>query len=126
MAQTGSIRRHRSIPDPKTYIFVETEKEASFFRLGSVANSVIVDYYSLNVISIYEQTHHINNNMSGENEGTNGNGAQVGTARVKQGLAQMLKGGVIVSCRSFFFLPCNRIMSFRNGSNLRIRIDFLR
>lgn len=32
--------------------------------------------------------------------GTNGNGngsAKVGTDRVKQGLAQMLKGGVIVS-----------------------------
>jgi hypothetical protein len=29
--------------------------------------------------------------------GTNGNGAQVGTLKVKQGLAQMLKGGVIVS-----------------------------
>ena len=33
---------------------------------------------------------------TGEN-GTNGNGARVGTSRVKQGLAQMLKGGVIVS-----------------------------
>jgi pyridoxal biosynthesis lyase PdxS len=32
--------------------------------------------------------------------GTNGD-AQVGTIRVKQGLAQMLKGGVIVS---FFFI----------------------
>jgi len=35
------------------------------------------------------------------NGGTNGNGgnggARVGTGRVKQGLAQMLKGGVIVS-----------------------------
>ncbi len=33
--------------------------------------------------------------------GTNGNGngnARVGTSTVKQGLAQMLKGGVIVSC----------------------------
>lgn len=28
---------------------------------------------------------------------TNGNGAAVGTVVVKQGLAQMLKGGVIVS-----------------------------
>lgn len=35
-------------------------------------------------------------NMTGSNG--NGNGAQVGTLRVKQGLAQMLKGGVIVSC----------------------------
>ena len=37
--------------------------------------------------------------MTGTNgNGSNGNGsAQVGTTRVKQGLAQMLKGGVIVS-----------------------------
>lgn len=35
--------------------------------------------------------------------GTNGNGgaAQIGTSRVKQGLAQMLKGGVIVSSSSY-------------------------
>ena len=32
--------------------------------------------------------------------GSNGNGTRVGTLRVKQGLAQMLKGGVIVSRRS--------------------------
>lgn len=30
------------------------------------------------------------------NGNSNGNGARVGTERVKQGLAQMLKGGVIV------------------------------
>jgi hypothetical protein len=39
--------------------------------------------------------------------GTNGNGngsARVGTDKVKQGLAQMLKGGVIVSF--FVFRPC--------------------
>ena len=37
--------------------------------------------------------------MAGTNgNGSNGNGgAQIGTTRVKQGLAQMLKGGVIVS-----------------------------
>jgi hypothetical protein len=36
--------------------------------------------------------------MTGSNgNGSNGNEAQVGTLRVKQGLAQMLKGGVIVS-----------------------------
>lgn len=34
--------------------------------------------------------------MTGTN-GTNGNGAKIGTEKVKQGLAQMLKGGVIVS-----------------------------
>ena len=34
--------------------------------------------------------------MTGTN-GSNGNGAKVGTDKVKQGLAQMLKGGVIVS-----------------------------
>ena len=34
--------------------------------------------------------------MAGSN-GSNGNGAKVGTDKVKQGLAQMLKGGVIVS-----------------------------
>lgn len=33
---------------------------------------------------------------NGSNGSSNG-GAQVGTIRVKQGLAQMLKGGVIVS-----------------------------
>lgn len=33
--------------------------------------------------------------MTGTNG--NGNGATIGTSRVKQGLAQMLKGGVIVS-----------------------------
>jgi len=37
--------------------------------------------------------------MTGTN-GANGNGATIGTTKVKQGLAQMLKGGVIVS--SFF------------------------
>ena len=36
--------------------------------------------------------------MAGSNgNGSNGNGAKVGTDKVKQGLAQMLKGGVIVS-----------------------------
>jgi len=39
-------------------------------------------------------------NGNGSNGNGNGNGARVGTSRVKQGLAQMLKGGVIVS--SFF------------------------
>jgi pyridoxal 5'-phosphate synthase pdxS subunit len=34
--------------------------------------------------------------MTGTNG--NGNGAKIGTDKVKQGLAQMLKGGVIVSC----------------------------
>jgi len=39
--------------------------------------------------------------MTGTNgNGSNGNGARVGTDRVKQGLAQMLKGGVIVSVAS--------------------------
>ena len=33
--------------------------------------------------------------MTGTNG--NGNGAKIGTDKVKQGLAQMLKGGVIVS-----------------------------
>ena len=36
-------------------------------------------------------------NGSNGNGNGNGNGARVGTDRVKQGLAQMLKGGVIVS-----------------------------
>ena len=35
--------------------------------------------------------------MTGTNGNGNGNGATIGTSRVKQGLAQMLKGGVIVS-----------------------------
>lgn len=36
--------------------------------------------------------------MTGSNGNGNGNGsARVGTSTVKQGLAQMLKGGVIVS-----------------------------
>jgi hypothetical protein len=34
--------------------------------------------------------------------GSNGSSAQIGTIRVKQGLAQMLKGGVIVSTLSVF------------------------
>jgi len=37
----------------------------------------------------------------GSNGGTNGGGALVGTGRVKQGLAQMLKGGVIVSLLNY-------------------------
>jgi len=44
--------------------------------------------------------------MTGTNgNGSNGNGngsAQVGTSRVKMGLAQMLKGGVIVSSGGVF------------------------
>lgn len=40
--------------------------------------------------------------MTGTN-GSNGNGAKIGTDKVKQGLAQMLKGGVIVSL-CFYFL----------------------
>lgn len=36
--------------------------------------------------------------MAGTNGNGNGNGAKIGTDKVKQGLAQMLKGGVIVSC----------------------------
>ncbi len=43
--------------------------------------------------------------MAGTNG--NGNGAKIGTDKVKQGLAQMLKGGVIVSSRdSFVCLVC--------------------
>lgn len=45
--------------------------------------------------------------MAGSN-GSNGNGAKVGTDKVKQGLAQMLKGGVIVSC----ILMCRCIVLF--------------
>jgi hypothetical protein len=36
-------------------------------------------------------------NGGGNANGSNGSSAQIGTIRVKQGLAQMLKGGVIVS-----------------------------
>ena len=40
---------------------------------------------------------------NGSNGNGNGNGsARVGTSTVKQGLAQMLKGGVIVSSLFFF------------------------
>lgn len=44
--------------------------------------------------------------MTGTN-GSNGNGVdtQIGTTRVKQGLAQMLKGGVIVSGKRIYFRP---------------------
>merc|ERR1711906_76399 len=35
-------------------------------------------------------------NMTGNGNGENGNGAKIGTSKVKQGLAQMLKGGVIM------------------------------
>ena len=38
--------------------------------------------------------------------GTNGNGAKIGTQKVKQGLAQMLKGGVIVSCLLTYKMRC--------------------
>lgn len=37
--------------------------------------------------------------MTGTNGANGSNGATIGTAKVKQGLAQMLKGGVIVSSR---------------------------
>lgn len=47
-------------------------------------------------------------NTMTESNGSNGNGssARVGTDRVKQGLAQMLKGGVIVSV---VYMPGERI-----------------
>jgi len=47
--------------------------------------------------------------MVGSN-GVNGNGpsARVGTDTVKQGLAQMLKGGVIVSNIVWIVLDCGR------------------
>ena len=35
--------------------------------------------------------------MTGTNGANGSNGATIGTTKVKQGLAQMLKGGVIVS-----------------------------
>lgn len=35
--------------------------------------------------------------MTGTNGSNGENGAKIGTSKVKQGLAQMLKGGVIVS-----------------------------
>ena len=46
--------------------------------------------------------------MTGTNG--NGNGAKIGTDKVKQGLAQMLKGGVIVSlhCSRHFLLCVGR------------------
>ena len=44
--------------------------------------------------------------MTGTN-GSNGNGAKVGTDKVKQGLAQMLKGGVIVS---FFYCDVGYVL----------------
>lgn len=39
------------------------------------------------------------NEMTGTNGTSGANGATIGTTKVKQGLAQMLKGGVIVSRR---------------------------
>jgi hypothetical protein len=39
---------------------------------------------------------------------TGQNGAKIGTDTVKQGLAQMLKGGVIVRITTNFFLDCTR------------------
>jgi hypothetical protein len=38
-----------------------------------------------------------NGNGNSNNGNSNGHAPQIGTDRVKQGLAQMLKGGVIVS-----------------------------
>ena len=54
--------------------------------------------------------------MTGTNG--NGNGAQVGTLRVKQGLAQMLKGGVIVS----FYFSCSFMVMVAFG---RLMASFL-
>ena len=39
------------------------------------------------------------NDGNGSNGNGNGEAARIGTTKVKQGLAQMLKGGVIVSRR---------------------------
>ena len=48
--------------------------------------------------------------MTGTNG--NGNGAKIGTDKVKQGLAQMLKGGVIVSCCFCESLNPDRFLCF--------------
>jgi hypothetical protein len=54
--------------------------------------------------------------MTGSNGNSNGNGsARVGTSTVKQGLAQMLKGGVIVS----FFLYSFTLVNGRLGNLYR-------
>jgi hypothetical protein len=56
-----------------------------FFLLGQHHHSRHIYFYK-----------HFENKMSGTNGNGNGS-ARVGTSTVKQGLAQMLKGGVIVS-----------------------------
>jgi hypothetical protein len=61
--------------------------------------------------------------MAGGNNGngSNGESARIGTSKVKQGLAQMLKGGVIVSLfgRSFssFFFQFPTSVSFPHRSS---------
>jgi len=64
------------------------------FKQSKATSSIAQSIHSISVINT--QTHI---KMTGTN-GANGNGATIGTTKVKQGLAQMLKGGVIVS--SFF------------------------
>jgi len=62
--------------------------------------------------------------MAGTNGNGNGNGGapKVGTDTVKQGLAQMLKGGVIVSWNpSFGFARC---LDTRRGSKkIKLGVD---
>jgi len=67
--------------------------------------------------------------MAGSN-GSNGNGAKVGTDKVKQGLAQMLKGGVIVSFNSLMCRCIIRLWMYARllgfvGRGLEIAIDTL-
>eukprot|EP00984_Skeletonema_dohrnii_P028257 scaffold18179_cov78-Skeletonema_dohrnii-CCMP3373.AAC.2 len=46
--------------------------------------------------------------MTGTNG--NGNGAKIGTDKVKQGLAQMLKGGVISVCKESGAMNCFSVL----------------
>ena len=55
--------------------------------------------------------------------GTNGNGVKVGTDRVKQGLAQMLKGGVIVSRESGFATTNSLTALLQRTSSARLRFS---
>lgn len=67
----------------------------------------------------FETRDHLIAKMTGTNGSSNG-GARVGTTTVKQGLAQMLKGGVIVSSDSCY----PRLYESWNSSTSNFRLDW--
>jgi hypothetical protein len=93
----------RSLRYARFFQFQRNTSQPPNFCIGDRGQNL---RYRIDIKSLIQIKHIPKNNRTIKMTETNGNGSQptVGTVRVKQGLAQMLKGGVIVSSALYFSL----------------------